>query len=188
MGMLRDNPIVPIDANSTPLPESEIHRLSASLPAWELIQVDGEARLQRPFRFLPGSRQLLRRTHHRKPEQVAQVPYVPRVDRRAAVRVPHQELVERRQRGEQLFLLDVREPHEWDIGRIDGASLIPLRTLPSAVGGLDRQRDTVVYCRTGARSARAVAYLQQLGFERVWNLAGGIHAWSDQVDPSIPKY
>ncbi len=98
------------------------------------------------------------------------------------------ELVDRQKRSDPLTLLDVREPHEWAIGRIDGAQLVPLQTLPDAVGSLERERDVVVYCRTGVRSARAVAYLQQLGFPRVWNLAGGIHAWSDQVDPSIPKY
>jgi adenylyltransferase/sulfurtransferase len=98
------------------------------------------------------------------------------------------ELAERRRRGDDVALLDVREPHEWNIGRIEGARLVPLKTLPEAIDTLDRERDLVVYCRTGGRSARAVAYLQQLGFGRVWNLAGGIHAWSQQIDPSIPQY
>src|SRR5512142_1853514 len=98
------------------------------------------------------------------------------------------ELAERRRRGDALALLDVREQHEWNTARIEGATLVPLRTLPDAVARLDRDRDLVVYCHTGARSARAVAYLQQLGFERIWNLAGGIHAWSLEIDPTVPVY
>ncbi len=98
------------------------------------------------------------------------------------------ELAARRQRGDDLILIDVREPHEWSVARIDGATLVPLRTIPQAAGTLDRDRDLVVYCHTGVRSGRAVEYLRQLGFDRAWNLAGGIHAWSLEIDPSVPVY
>ncbi len=86
------------------------------------------------------------------------------------------------------FVLDVREPNEWEIGRIPGATLIPLGELPNRLTELTRAREVVVYCRTGGRSRRAVQLLLDLGFTRVENLEGGLHAWSDQVDPRIPKY
>jgi len=82
----------------------------------------------------------------------------------------------------------VREPHEWQIGRIPGARLVPLGTVAESLGGFDRTRDTVVYCKGGARSARAARQLAEAGFDRVWNLTGGILRWSDEVDPSVPKY
>ncbi|MFI5233597.1 MAG: molybdopterin-synthase adenylyltransferase MoeB [Gemmatimonadales bacterium] len=85
-------------------------------------------------------------------------------------------------------LIDVREPHEWDIARIPGARLIPLGQFPAAIRSLNRDRDIVVQCRSGARSANAVRQLQAAGFTRVWNLAGGILRWSDEVDPTVVKY
>jgi adenylyltransferase/sulfurtransferase len=97
------------------------------------------------------------------------------------------ELAERLRAGD-IDLIDVREPHEWDIAHIPGARLIPLGNLPAAVPSLDRTRDIVVQCRSGARSGRAVRLLQAAGFTRVRNLAGGILRWSDDVDPRIPKY
>ena len=97
-------------------------------------------------------------------------------------------LAERLRRGDDLELIDVREPHELDIARIPGVRLIPLGTLPEALPTLDNTRETVVICRTGARSGRAVKQLQAAGFRRVWNLAGGVHRWSDDVDPRLPKY
>jgi len=97
-------------------------------------------------------------------------------------------LAARLKRGDELELIDVREPHELDIARIPNVRLIPLGTLPDALAALDSTRETVVICRTGARSGRAVKQLQAAGFRRVWNLAGGIHRWSDDVDPSLPKY
>jgi sulfur-carrier protein adenylyltransferase/sulfurtransferase len=90
--------------------------------------------------------------------------------------------------GRNIFLLDVREPHEWDICRIPGARLVPLGEIGNRIGEMDRQADIVCYCRSGGRSARAVKLLGENGFSRVRNLTGGILAWSDQVDPSIPKY
>ena len=98
------------------------------------------------------------------------------------------ELKVRLDEGDPLRLIDVREPHEWDICHIEGAELIPLRTLPAELNRLDSAEDIVVFCRTGQRSSAAVALLQEAGFGKAFNLSGGIHAWSDEVDPSIPKY
>jgi adenylyltransferase/sulfurtransferase len=85
-------------------------------------------------------------------------------------------------------LIDVREPYEYAIARIPGARLVPLRTLPAAAASLDPSREIVLHCHHGARSATAAEYLQGLGFRNVWNLAGGIDAWSDEVDPGVAKY
>jgi sulfur-carrier protein adenylyltransferase/sulfurtransferase len=97
------------------------------------------------------------------------------------------ELHERLGRGEKIFVLDVREPHEYQICNL-GGYLIPLGDLPRRVGDLDSARDIVAHCRSGKRSAEAVDFLRKAGFRRVWNLKGGILAWSDEVDPSVPKY
>jgi adenylyltransferase/sulfurtransferase len=97
------------------------------------------------------------------------------------------ELAERLRAGD-VDLIDVREPNEWDFARIPGARLIPLGDFPAAIGSLDPTRDIVVQCRSGMRSAKAVRQLQHAGFTRVRNLAGGILRWSDDVDPSVPKY
>jgi len=109
------------------------------------------------------------------------------LDRELPEITPH-ELLQRRQAGEEVDLIDVREPHEWDIARIPGARLIPLAELTDALPTLDRARDLVVHCRSGVRSAKAVRQLRAAGFHRVWNLAGGILRWSEDVDPTIPKY
>jgi adenylyltransferase/sulfurtransferase len=91
-------------------------------------------------------------------------------------------------RGDRFTLLDVREPHEYTIGRIPGSRLIPLGELPKRVGELDPAGEIVVHCKSGVRSAKAVAFLTKAGFANVSNLTGGILAWSDKVDPSVPKY
>jgi adenylyltransferase/sulfurtransferase len=91
-------------------------------------------------------------------------------------------------RKEPLYLLDVREPHEWDICRIPGAHLIPLGQLPANLNQLNTADDIVAYCRSGVRSGRAVDLLHKSGFRRIRNLKGGILAWADRVDPTIPKY
>jgi adenylyltransferase/sulfurtransferase len=91
-------------------------------------------------------------------------------------------------RKDPLYLLDVREPHEWQICRIPGAHLIPLGQLPSSLNQLSTSDNLVVYCRSGVRSGKAVDLLKKSGFRRVKNLVGGILAWSDKVDPSVPKY
>ena len=89
--------------------------------------------------------------------------------------------------GEDIFILDVREPHEYQICNLQGY-LIPLGELPKRAHELDSSREIVAHCRSGVRSAKAVTFLQQAGFRKVKNLAGGILAWSDKVDPNVPKY
>ena len=89
--------------------------------------------------------------------------------------------------GEDIFILDVREPHEYQICNLQGY-LIPLGELPKRAHELDSSREIVAHCRSGVRSAKAVSFLQQAGFHKVKNLAGGILAWSDKVDPKVPKY
>ena len=98
-----------------------------------------------------------------------------------------QELKARLDRGDDLFILDVREPHEYQICNLQG-HLIPLGELPKRASELDSSREIVAHCRSGKRSADAVQFLQQAGFRKIWNLKGGILAWSDEVDPSVPKY
>jgi adenylyltransferase/sulfurtransferase len=98
------------------------------------------------------------------------------------------ELHARRRRGDDLDLVDVREPHEWEIGRIEGARLAPLSSFADALRSIDSARDVVVYCKSGGRSAKAVRQLQAAGYRRVWNLTGGILRWSEEIDPSIPRY
>ena len=97
------------------------------------------------------------------------------------------ELKARLDRGDDLFILDVREPHEYQICNLTG-TLIPLGDLPKRVSELDSSREIVAHCRSGVRSANAVEFLRQAGFKKLWNLKGGILAWSDEVDPSVPKY
>jgi sulfur-carrier protein adenylyltransferase/sulfurtransferase len=98
------------------------------------------------------------------------------------------DLDERRRKGDDLDLVDVREAHEWDIGRIEGARLAPLSRFADALRTFDSARDVVVYCRSGQRSAKAVKALQEAGFRRVWNLEGGILRWSEEIDPTVPRY
>ncbi len=88
---------------------------------------------------------------------------------------------------EDLFVLDVREPHEYQICNL-GGHLIPLNDLPKRVNELDFSREIVVHCKMGGRSAKAVEFLRQSGFKKVHNLAGGINAWAERVDPKVPKY
>jgi rhodanese-related sulfurtransferase len=90
--------------------------------------------------------------------------------------------------GATPLLVDVREPQEWNICKLPGAQLVPLRTLPARLQDLPRDRDIVLYCHSGARSASAAGFLRQNGFTRVFNLRGGIDAWASQVDPQTPRY
>jgi adenylyltransferase/sulfurtransferase len=85
-------------------------------------------------------------------------------------------------------LIDVREPFEYEIARIDGAKLIPLGEIAERADELHREQTIVIHCHSGGRSAEAVRLLQQRGFTSVYNLEGGIDAWSDEIDPSVPKY
>ena len=91
-------------------------------------------------------------------------------------------------RGDPFVLIDVREPHEYQICRIPNAKLIPLGDLPKRVNELDSADEIVAHCKSGVRSAKAVDFLKQAGFRKVRNMKGGILAWSDKVDPSVPKY
>lgn len=88
----------------------------------------------------------------------------------------------------ELYLLDVREPHEYAISRIPSGHLIPLGELPARVHELDSSREIVAYCKVGARSAQAVDFLRSIGFKRVRNLAGGINAWAERIDRTMPRY
>ena len=100
------------------------------------------------------------------------------------------ELNERLASAEPPFLLDVRQPHEWDIVNLEagGAVMIPLAELPDRLDELPTDREIVVYCRTGARSDVAARMLAEEGFSSVFNFVGGMHAWADEIDPSLPKY
>jgi len=98
------------------------------------------------------------------------------------------ELAERLARGDDFDLVDVREHFEIEIAALPGAKVIPLGEIPDSFDQLDRTREIVVMCRSGKRSADAVRQLQAAGFGHVWNLAGGILRWSDEVDPTVPKY
>lgn len=91
-------------------------------------------------------------------------------------------------RGDKFTLIDVREPHEFQICRIPGSTLIPLGELPKRLNELDPSAEYVMHCKMGGRSAKAVDLLKQSGFRNVTNMTGGITAWSDKVDPSVPKY
>src|ERR1700676_2180541 len=93
----------------------------------------------------------------------------------------------RQDRGADLFIPDVREPHEYQICNLNG-KLIPLGELPRRVNELDSSREMVVHCRSGKRSADAIHFLQKAGFKKLWNLKGGVLAWADEVDHSMPKY
>ncbi len=96
-------------------------------------------------------------------------------------------LAEKR-RSQNITVLDVREPMEWEIGHIDGAVQIPLRELSSRLHELDREREVVAYCRSGQRSAMALRILREAGFTKARHLRGGLLAWRDEIDPSIPPY
>ena len=93
------------------------------------------------------------------------------------------------QSGDANFVLvDVRDPHEWEIGHIEGAHLIPLGDLPARMHELDSRNDIVLQCRSGVRSMKALNMLRDAGFTRLKNMTGGILAWADEVDPEMPKY
>ncbi len=99
------------------------------------------------------------------------------------------ELKARLDAGENIQLIDVRQPDEYAFAKIEGSKLIPLGEIMSRMSELDENRETVVHCKMGGRSARAIEALQQSGYKgSLINLVGGITAWSNEVDPSIPKY
>src|SRR5437660_4579170 len=98
------------------------------------------------------------------------------------------ELKQKTDAHEPFDLIDVREPFEYEIARIDGAKLIPLGEISERADELQREQPIIIHCHSGQRSAQAVRLLQRRGFSNVYNLEGGIDAWSDQIDPSVPKY
>jgi len=98
------------------------------------------------------------------------------------------ELKKRLDAGDDVFILDVRDPNEYQICRIPGSVLIPLGELPRRYAELPADKDIVAHCKMGGRSAKATEFLQSVGFKRVKNLRGGILDWIDKVDPSQPKY
>lgn len=98
------------------------------------------------------------------------------------------ELKARIDKGDKLVLLDVREPWENSLAKLDGSVLIPLGTLPQSLSKLDANAEIIAYCHHGMRSADATGFLLQQGFKNVKNLVGGIDAWSIQVDNTVPRY
>jgi molybdopterin/thiamine biosynthesis adenylyltransferase/rhodanese-related sulfurtransferase/molybdopterin converting factor small subunit len=99
------------------------------------------------------------------------------------------ELKQRLDQGDDIQIIDVREPHEYEIGQIPNSKLIPLGQVLNRMNEIDPDRETVVHCKMGGRSAKAIDALQRSGFPgKLANLKGGITAWSDEVDPSVPKY
>lgn len=99
------------------------------------------------------------------------------------------ELKNRMEGGEDIQLIDVRQPDEYDFARIEGAKLIPLGDIIKKMNEIDPARETVIHCKAGGRSARAIAALKNAGFKgELKNLKGGITAWSNEVDPKVPKY
>jgi len=97
------------------------------------------------------------------------------------------ELKQKMDDGEPINVLDVREPHEYEVANI-GVKLVPLGELPRRLAEFDQNGNFAIHCKTGARSANAVKLLQDAGFGNVYNVKGGITAWSEEVDPSVPKY
>lgn len=105
-----------------------------------------------------------------------------------AYEISASELAAMRAAGKNPVVIDVREPHERDIAFIPDSTMIPVGDVPARMHELDTADEIVLYCRTGVRSARALEQLRGAGFTKLKNLVGGIHAWADEVDPSIPKY
>jgi molybdopterin/thiamine biosynthesis adenylyltransferase/rhodanese-related sulfurtransferase len=98
------------------------------------------------------------------------------------------ELKQKLDSKDKFVLLDVREPFEWDICHLDSAKLIPLGQLPSRMSELDSADEIVIHCKSGGRSAKAVRLLQEAGFSKLHNVEGGITAWAEEIDPTVPKY
>lgn len=99
------------------------------------------------------------------------------------------ELKQRLDSGDDIQIIDVREQNEYDVARMPGTKLIPLGQVVNRMNEIDEGRETVVHCKGGVRSARAIEALTGAGFKgRLVNLKGGITAWSNEVDPSVPKY
>ena len=98
------------------------------------------------------------------------------------------ELKERMTRGDDIQVIDVREPFEHEVARVEGAQLLPLSRFPEWADALDPEAEIIFMCHHGIRSAQVCAYLARQGFKRLYNLAGGIDSWSWEVDESVPRY
>jgi len=98
------------------------------------------------------------------------------------------ELQKKREAGESFLLIDVREPWEYDVCRIDGAELIPMSTIPAHLQQLDVDQEVVCYCHHGQRSLDVAAWLRAQGVEQAQSLAGGIDRWSMEIDQRVPRY
>ena len=109
-------------------------------------------------------------------------------DEGAVAEMSPTELKRKMDAGEPFELIDVREPFEYEIARIEGSKLIPMGEITERLDELEREGPIIVHCHSGKRSAQTVRLLQQRGFTKIYNLEGGIDAWSDHIDPSVPKY
>jgi len=99
------------------------------------------------------------------------------------------ELKQKLDNGESIQLIDVRQPDEYDFAKIKGAKLIPLGDIMRRMDEIDESKETIIHCKAGGRSAKAIEFLQKAGFKgKLSNLKGGITAWSNEVDSSVPKY
>jgi rhodanese-related sulfurtransferase len=98
------------------------------------------------------------------------------------------ELQKKKNAGESFLLIDVREPWEYEVCRIEGAKLIPMRTIPANLQQLDVDQDVICYCHHGMRSLDVAAWLRAQGIETAQSLAGGIERWSVEIDPAVPRY
>ena len=99
-----------------------------------------------------------------------------------------EELKKKLDAKEDILVLDVREPHELEICRLEGTKEIPLGDLETRFAELDKEKELIVHCRSGGRSAKAVAFLKSKGYDKAVNLAGGILAWAEKIDPSMQSY
>ena len=98
------------------------------------------------------------------------------------------EFAERAARGERVRLVDVREPEEFELARVEGAELMPLSRFQEWAGALDPAEEIVFMCHHGVRSAQVCAFLARQGYRKLYNLAGGIDRWAAEVDPAVPRY
>jgi len=98
------------------------------------------------------------------------------------------ELQRRQKAGDKFLLVDVREPWEYEVCRMEGATLIPMRTIPANLQALDSDEDVICYCHHGQRSLDVAAWLRTQGVENAQSLAGGIDRWSIEIDPAAPRY
>ena len=104
------------------------------------------------------------------------------------LQIDPQEVKQKIERGEKFVLLDVREPWENEICRIDGSVLVPMRELPARAASFDEAGEVVIYCHSGIRSLNAAAWLREQGVESARSMVGGIDRWSREIDPAIPRY